>query len=441
MWLQVRMYIKRWILVMVIGVLVLSIGIAQVVLALSFEEDFRQNSPHERWRSLLWLEFIPAVLRILFLIGLGMFMVLWGARRLHISFLGPLLFPHSLSEIADRLYNERELKQGLRVVALGGGTGMPATLRAMKPATSNLTAVVTMADDGGSSGRLRRELGVQPPGDLRNNLVSLANDEGLMARLFNYRFNSGGDLRDHNFGNLFLAALVGTTGGMDKAAEAAGRILAIQGQVLPVTLTDVSLVAKVRHRETGKIRRVEGESNIPTTDSVIERVFLEPPHAYVLPEVTKTLLEAELIVCGPGSLFTSLLPPLLVNGVPEAIKSSRALCVYVCNIATQPGETDDFDVADHVMALENHLGTRLFDVIVANNHYPSENAGNTIYVRPAPPEHPIHKRYQVVYADLTQEETPWRHDPAKLRAVFLGLDFAKSRPLALEVAGKAEIVG
>ncbi len=306
---------------------------------------------------------------------------------------------------------------GLKVAALGGGHGLPVVLRAMKPHTRNITAIVTVADDGGSSGRLRREMGVLPPGDLRNNIAALASDEALMTQLFQYRF-SGGSLGGHTLGNLLLTALAEITGSMDQALIEAGRVLAIQGRVLPTTLHDVTLVAEVRGL-TG-LHRIEGESNITAAGGKIERVSLQPESARAYPETIQAILGADLIVFGPGSLFTSILPSLLVSGIANAIRASHAPCIYVCNIAMQPGETDGFSVADHVNVLEGHIGRDVIDVVICNDSFPpTDPAWNCNYVPCNEKDHTRMSRYQVIDADLTDNERPWRHDPAKLaRAIF-----------------------
>lgn len=433
-WLQPGLYIKRWLLLMMVAITIVSIGIAQLLLIIYR----RENSPD--WLYDLTFGFFGADVRGAIWVFFGLLFFAWALRGLNRSLFGPVIAPYSLSQWADIVQNRQSLRQGLKVVALGGGTGLPSALRAMKTETSNITAVVTMADDGGSSGRLRRELGVQPPGDLRNNLAALARDEDLMTQLFNYRFETGNELKDHSFGNLFLAALVGMMGSMDEAALAAGRVLDIQGRVLPCTLTNVTLAAKTRNRETGQFAKVEGESNITHSGAVIERVFLEPGSARAMPEVMRSLIAADLIIIGPGSLYTSILPNLLVHGVTEAIRASHGLKVYICNIATQPGETENYSVADHVIALEDHIGECLFDVVIANNHFPVENAGpNTIYVQPSSPDHPIQQRYHMAYTDLTDDERPWRHSPEKLRKALLNL-----RPVSQRIAQgdlAAKVVG
>jgi uncharacterized cofD-like protein len=291
----------------------------------------------------------------------------------------------------------------------------------LKRFTSNITAIVTVADDGGSSGRLRRELGVLPPGDLRNNIAALADDESLMTRLFQYRFDTG-DLGGHAFGNLFITALAGVTGSIETALIETERVLNIQGRVLPATLEDVNLVAAIRLHSPNRTVVIEGESDISNAGGQIEQLSLKPAEAVAYDESVQAILEADLVVIGPGSLFTSILPNLLVKGIAEALRATNAYVVYVCNVATQPGETDDFTVADHVLALERQVGRGLFQVVLANNAYPQLNAGiNTHYVLPAPPHHEILQRYEVRYIDLTDSDRPWRHDPQKLGMGLLQL--------------------
>jgi len=261
---------------------------------------------------------------------------------------------------------------------------------------------------------LRRELGVLPPGDLRNNIAALADDENLMTRLFQYRFNAG-DLGGHAFGNVFISALAGVTGSIESALVETGRVLNIQGQVLPATLDDVNLAALVQLPNQNRSIMVHGESSITDANGTIEEIMLDPASVAAYSGSVKAILEADVVVIGPGSLFTSILPNLLVKGIQEALRATNAYSIYVCNVATQPGETDDFSVADHVMALEKHVGRGIFQVVLANNVYPAENAGsNTRYVTPAPENHDIFQRYHIRYTDLTDSERPWRHDPAKL---------------------------
>jgi len=382
------------------GVILLMIGLAEPLGTLYQE-------PHAGLLSILLLQPLPVVLRVLLAGITGA--VLLGAA---VVSLGRAMKPTAVpARIPQR---ERDSQRGLKVVAIGGGTGLPSVLRGMKHLTSDLAAIVTVADNGGSSGRLRRDMGILPPGDLRNNIAALADDEDLMTQLFQYRFSSG-DLDGHSFGNLFITALSDITGSMEQALEETERVLAIQGSVLPATLDDITLCGEVWHPQDNTLHQITGESEITLTGGRIERVYLEPPHARAYPRSVQAILAADLVVIGPGSLYTSILPTLLVPGIAEAIRASDALCIYVCNVATQPGETDGFTVTEHVLALEKHIGPRLFQIVLANNHFPVENAGeNTYYVLPADDHHEIHRRYRVIYADLNDSSYPWRHDPAKL---------------------------
>ena len=242
-------------------------------------------------------------------------------------------------------------------------------MRGLKAHTSNLTAVVTVADDGGSSGRLRESHGILPPGDIRNCLAALSNDEALLTQLFQYRFNGSPDLEGHSFGNLFITALVDITGSFEEAVAESGRVLSVHGRVLPSTLHDVKLVASMELPHSINEVRVEGESKIPAMAGRVRRVWLEPDDASAFPPVIKAILNADVIVVGPGSLYTSILPNLLVHDLLAAIQASRAIKIYVCNIATQSGETDSYTCYDHVRALENHMGKDLFDVILCNDNY------------------------------------------------------------------------
>lgn len=273
------------------------------------------------------------------------------------------LLPGAENHIAELVQRERQLGKGPRIVVVGGGTGLSTLLRGVKEFTSNVTAIVTVADDGGSSGRLRKEMGVLPPGDIRNCLVALADSEPLMARLFQYRFPEGDPtgLGGHTFGNLFIATMSAITGDFEQAVKESSRVLAVRGRVLPSTLEDVVLAAEF---EGGAV--VEGESTLSTCGAPIKRVFLKPRDPAALPEAVEAIAGAEAIVLGPGSLFTSVLPNLLVPGIAEAIRRSDALKVYVCNVMTEPGETDGFSASDHLKALFEHVGRGIVDVVVVN---------------------------------------------------------------------------
>jgi uncharacterized cofD-like protein len=392
--------VKRWLLTLTIGVLLVSIGIALGTL------------------SLVGFRIVDGVTRLgemaisLACVGAGFFAIGVAVLKLSRVVVAPYR-KNQQGRIIDTVYDYHKRQKGMKVIAIGGGTGLPSVLRGFKQFTGNITAVVTVADDGGSSGRLRRELGVLPPGDLRNNIAALADDENLMAQLFQYRFESG-DLGGHAFGNLFITALAGVTGSIETALIETERILNIRGRVLPATLEVVNLVGSVRLAKESSPVIIEGESQITQASGIIEEIYLNPPDVSAYSESVRAILDADLVVIGPGSLFTSIIPNLLVKGIAEALRATNAYIIYVCNVATQPGETDGFTVAEHVMGLEKHIGRGIFHLVLANNVYPSWNAGNTNFVKPVPEHHEILQRYEVRYADLTDPERPWRHDPQKL---------------------------
>ena len=403
-WLTPGIGVKRWMLLLLLSVGLVAWSIASALLLLSgIEASFRLG----------WLGVIAG------LFGGGLLMTLALIRFAH-NILAPYR-THQQKPIIDVVYTHSRRQKGLKVVAIGGGTGLPSVLKGLKATTSNLTAVVTVADDGGSSGRLRRDLGVLPPGDLRNNIAALADDENLMTQLFQHRFQNG-DLGGHAFGNLFISALSGVTGSLEEALIETERVLNITGRVLPATLEDVNLSAEIRLNSSRQTTQITGESRITAAGGQIEKMSLVPEDVAAYHGSVQAILDADMVIIGPGSLYTSILPNLLVKGITDALRTTRAFKIYVCNIATQPGETVDFSVADHVLALEKHIGRGVFQVVLANNATPSENAGvNTRYVTPVPENHEISQRYTICITDLVDEERPWRHDPKKLVAAILSL--------------------
>jgi uncharacterized cofD-like protein len=438
-WFTLGMGIKRWLLVLGVGAAVAGIGLAQFLFIL-----YQSERLPERLSALVALQFLPPLFRVLLPLLLGGLLVLLALFRLVRNLLAPFRRPDE--RVSDSLYFHVQRNRGPQIVAIGGGTGMPGLLRGLKEYTSNITAVVTVADDGGSSGRLRRELGLLPPGDFRNNIAALARDETMMAQLMQYRFggqvvttpvnkrreeangegspaNGRGELQGHAFGNLLLAALAGISGGFDQALLAVERVLAMRGRVMPSTLENVILVADVlvpnAEKPEGVVERVIGESAIPLAGGRIKRVALEPAEVAAYPPVIQAILQADLIVLGPGSLYTSILPNLLVPGVAQALEIARAPKIYVCNLATQPGETDNYNVADHVAAILRHVPARCLDLILANDNLSvpaTRGGGRTVYVAPIPPE-----GVPLQTADLVDEERPWRHDSSKLAKVVMEL--------------------
>lgn len=340
-----------------------------------------------------------------------------------------------------------ERESHLRVVAIGGGTGMPQLLRGLRAYTDHITAVVTVADDGGSSGRLRRQMGVLPPGDFRNNIAALSEAEQLMTRLFQYRFadnDLGGgasELAGHSFGNLFITTMAAIAGSFEAGLAESSRVLAVRGRVLPSTLEHITLCAEICFTKTDGTEEwkvVEGESNITKAAGRIVRVFVKPDHPRAYPEVIRSILQADLIVAGPGSFFTSVMPNLLVPAIREAICASRAPRIYLCNVATQAGETDGYSVSDHMRQLRLHAG-EAFTAVLANQRYdtatpPSPNAqwvtlpdANEIY------------DYQLYTGDVVDPIHPWRHHSGKLAARLMEIVSTQPIPqLSSEKDGTAD---
>ncbi|MEG0857097.1 MAG: YvcK family protein [Terrisporobacter sp.] len=278
---------------------------------------------------------------------------------------GIVLYLKARHEVKKKANIEISETEGVRVVVIGGGTGQSIFLRGLKYITPNITAIVTVADDGGGSGVLRSDLGMLPPGDIRNCLVALANIEPTMQEVMQYRFEEGG-LKGQSFGNLFLAAMNGLYGNFETAVYKSSEIFNITGRVLPVTLDSIDLIAKLKN---GNI--IKGESKIPKEarkqNSTIEEVYLEPRDAKPLDEVINSIHEADFVIMGPGSLYTSIIPNLLVEGVVEAIRECSATKIYIPNVMTQPGETDKYDVLDHVNAINKHTNESLIDYIMVND--------------------------------------------------------------------------
>ncbi len=416
-WFRVGVGVKRWLVLLGLGAAVAGMGLVYLILLLN-----RLNLFPEALYRLVTLQFLPPWWRTVVPLLLGGAVIVLATVRLGAALLAP--FRHSGESLADELFSFGQRSRGPHIVAIGGGSGLPSLLRGLKSYTTNITTVVTMADDGGSSGRLRRDLGLLPPGDLRNNLAALARDEALMTRLLQYRFGDnlagegGSDLRGHAFGNLLLAALTGITGGFAEALLAAERVLAVQGRVLPSTLDPVTLAAELVAGDPPVARRVVGESAIPAAQGVIQRVYLEPAGARAYPPVLKAIFQADLIVLGPGSLFTSIVPNLLVSDLAQALAQARAPRVYVCNLATQPGETDNYTVADHVATVSRYLPPYTLNLVIANDNLslpPDTGDGQTIFVSPRPAPVGVEMRL----ADLVDRHKPWRHDSGRLaRAVM-----------------------
>jgi uncharacterized cofD-like protein len=416
--------VKRWFLVLLAGITLVGLGLAIFFL------DVYRTAPDTWWLpviSFLSLRSLDRPLRVLVfaVLGLGFLSLgIWGASR---SLLVPFLRPGQ--RLVDQVSEYRRRERGPRVVVIGGGHGIATVLRGLKEHTRNLTAVVSVADDGGSSGEIRRSLGILPPGDIRNCLAALSDDEALLTQLFQYRFGGDTGLGGHSFGNLFISALVDITGSFEEAIAESGRVLSVYGQVLPATLHDVRLVADVELPHSQTEVRVEGESQIPKMAGRVRRVWLEPNDASAFPPVIQSLLSADLIIIGPGSLYTSILPNILVRDLLEAIRSSRAVKIFISNIATQTGETASYTCGDHVRTLEDQVGGDIIDIIICNSCYDGTLGEGVQWVRL---DEDLERDPRVYSADLVDREHPWRHDAVKLAQTLVDLYNERTGPLGKE---------
>lgn len=409
-WLIPGLEIKRWFALIFLGSLLIIVGLMilsnlrPVYLMMEFIRKIAMN-------------FSTDLLAVI-IIGLGAFCFFKGWQKTNLS----ILDLHNGKEgetILEALYRRRKLNKGPKIVAIGGGTGLSMLLKGIKKITNNITAVVTVGDDGGSSGRLREEMGVLPPGDIRNCIAALADDEDLVTKLFQYRFKTGEGLEGHSFGNLFLTALCAITGDMVRAVKESSNVLSIRGRVLPSTLDDMKLVAEM---EDGRI--IHGESNIPEAGGKIKRLFTDPEKCRALEDVILAIRNADLIILGPGSLYTSVIPNLLIEDISKEVIKSSAKKIYVCNIMTQPGETDNYSVSEHLNAIRKHAKSNdIVDAVLVNDTLPKNLAD--IYEQAA--QYPVNidfenlKDVKVVTKKLIQEnkEGLVRHSSNRVaRAIY-----------------------
>jgi uncharacterized cofD-like protein len=439
-WLTIGIGVKRWVLVAFLGLLVLAIGVAHGIRQLTASAE--PGGPLMALLDAVTLQFLPYQLRGLVAGVLGLVLFIVGAYRLIRALVDPFALWDRDQPMVEVIYQKRFLARGPRVVAIGGGTGLSALLRGLKEHTSNLTAVVTVADDGGSSGVLRAELGIPAVGDIRNCVVALADAEPVMGRLLQYRFPGAEPavpaakaeqglpparkaealsvgLGGHAVGNLLLAALVALEDGdFEEGVREMNRVLAVRGRVLPATGTALSLHARLRDGT-----EVEGQSRIGRS-AAVERVWVTPADVRACADAVAAIEEAELIVIGPGSLYTSILPALLVPGIREAIDASGALVVFAGNVATQAGETGGYDLADHIEALERHSAANLLDVVLANNRLdarpPAGWLGEPVRLR-WPPATLAGAGPTLVLDDIVDPANAHRHHPARLAAAIMGI--------------------
>ena len=422
-WLQPGIGVKRWLLLMFAGLFVLALGGAHLIRQLSVGVE--PGSPAASLIDLVTLQFLPFAVRgaVFGVLGVSLFLI--GAWRLARALTEPLR-PDEETPIADVIYQKRFLARGPRIVAIGGGTGLSTLLRGLKQHTSNLTAIVTVADDGGSSGALRDELGIPPVGDIRNCIAALADAEPLMSELLGYRFpgfgraesglveTSPGALSGHAVGNLLLAAMTALEGGdFEEGVRRMNRVLAVRGNVVPASATPINLVARTRDGAT-----VSGQSTIMRT-SGIERVWIEPAGVEAAEDAISAIADAEIVVLGPGSLFTSVLPVLLIPAIRRAVADAPGIRVYACNVATQVGETEGFDLADHVEALIAHTQPDIVDLVIANDRFDGEDTpwpADAVEPRWPPDVEPAPHLATDAVASLDE---PHHHDPERLASAIL----------------------
>ncbi len=400
MWLYPGIGIKRWIGLSAFGVILLIIGSGGFP-----SGDF----------------FVLKILDSVILVS-GLVILVLGIKRLLSSLINAFIPSTKQNDLVDILFHRKQLSRGPKIVAVGGGTGLAMLLSGLKEYSSNITAIVTVADDGGSSGRIRKQFDMLPPGDIRNCLVALADASTMMRDLFQFRFEEGSELAGHSFGNLFITVMTRLTGDFEKAVRETSKVLALRGQVIPSTLENVTLVAKY---EDGSI--TEGEYNIPRAHKVIKKVYLNPISPQAALEAVKAIKEAEIIVLGPGSLYTSIIPNLLLKDIADSTVASRAIKVYVCNVMTQPGETDGFSASAHVKKLVEHSHPRIIDYCLLNSgkipqdiqkRYESEQAYLVANDKKA-----IHGMgYSVIEEDIVSiKDGLVRHDTMKLAKLILSL--------------------
>ncbi|MBR2386766.1 YvcK family protein [bacterium] len=360
-WFFPGLNLKRWFLLIVLGAILATLG---AIFLFKLEPLVYLVQASKQLIKVIPAELIGVILMVA---GVCIFLLAW--KKTNTSMLDAAS-KGGQGEISESLYRKFKLNRGPKIVAIGGGTGLSTILRGLKKLTNNVTAVVTVGDDGGSSGRLREEMGVLPPGDIRNCVAALADDDDIVTKLFQYRFKTGEGLGGHSFGNLFITALSAICGDMITAIKESSKVLRIRGRVLPATVDDMRLVGKM---EDGSI--IKGESNIPEAGKRIIELSTEPEVCMPAQDVIEAILDADIIILGPGSLYTSVIPNILVGNLALAIEKSKAKKIYVCNIMTQPGETDNYTVSDHIQTLFKHaklrgVTTNLFDAVLVNDFIP-----------------------------------------------------------------------
>jgi len=405
-WFYPGMRVKRFLLIVLLGIILMGVGLIFLIDLSKFLWIKNQIK-----NLFIYYQIAPHISGFILMI-LGSALVILGIANINRSILNRII-PQQVNQVPEMIYLQRKLGKGPHIVVIGGGTGLYALLRGLKQYTSNITAVVTVFDSGGSSGQLRDELGVLPPGDIRNCLVALSTKEPLMTRLFQYRFKDG-SLQGHSFGNLFITAMSEVSGDFPKGVEKSSEILAIRGKVLPSSTADVTLCARLKNKKI-----IRGENNISQSKDRIESIFIQPSSVLPLPETIQAIREADAVILGPGSLYTSIICNLLVKNIPEAICQSNALTIYICNVMTQPGETDNYSASMHLTEVVRYLNQNCIDYVLVNSKVLSKEVTLKYQQEGAcavRDDLPIMfgERTKIIRQDLLSEHNFARHDSDKI---------------------------
>ena len=416
-WLYPGMKLKRWLLLFSIGVIASSIGLA-IVFNYQYVGALEETIFKMMYRATGKYYSAVTVVVGISIVATGLAVMMFATRQIIRSVIS-VLAPDGSDRLVELIFQKRKLNRGPTVTVIGGGTGLSVLLRGIKSVTSNVTAVVTVADDGGSSGRIREDLGIIPPGDLRNCLVALADTEPLMEKLFQHRFGGTGNLAGHSFGNLFIAAMTEVVGDVEQALQESSKVLKVRGQVFPSSTEPIRLVAEMTD---GTV--VEGESQIPLVNKSIKRLSIRPEQATPVKAALAAIYDADACILGPGSLYTSILPNLLVNGIADALRQSQAVKIYICNVMTQPGETDGYSASRHVQAIFDHVGPGVIDYVVVNVQGIAPSLRQLYGEQGAVPVEADVEQLQamsvkVVEANLISETNLVRHDPVKLSRTIM----------------------
>lgn len=429
-WLAPGMKLKRWLLLFSLGVVLASLGLA-IILDVQYIGMVEEAIFVFIYRLTGQYFFAITVVLGATIVIAGLGVMAYATRRLIRSIVSAVL-PEGSNNLLNLIYQKRRLNRGPAVVVIGGGTGLSVLLRGIKKTTDNITAIVSVADDGGSSGRIRDDLGIIPPGDLRRCLVALADTEPLMEKLFQHRFGGTGGLAGHNFGNLFIAAMTDVLGDVEQALTESSKVLAVRGQVLPATTEAVRLTATLRD---GSV--VEGESKIPLSGQCVDHVSIVPEDVSPVPGAVAAIREADACILGPGSLYTSVLPNLLVRGITDELRRTKAVKIYICNVMTQPGETDGYTASQHVKTIIDHVGLGVIDYVVVNAQEVAPLLKERYAAQGAFPVDPDIEAIEAlgvraVKANIINETDLVRHDPEKLSQTIMDM--------VLKLGGKSERV-